>query len=144
MAQMAAVFASLCYVAGNLMVRRMVRIQPLTMSALAVFLAAVILAPLSMIIEAPAPSTWSVLGWQMILWLGVMPTAFAFSIRYYLIARAGASFTSYVGYLIPAIAMLIGAIGLGEAITGDKLLALALIVTGLLFAQQQKPSGQAR
>ena len=76
----------------------------------------------------------------MVVWLGVMPTALAFSIRYYLIARAGASFTSYVGYLIPAIAMIIGATILGEAITSDKIIALGLILIGLLFAQTQKQS----
>ena len=139
-AQLVAVFASLCYVSGNLMVRKLSDIPPLTISALAISLAAILLWPLALIIEAPNPSSWSALSWQMVVWLGVMPTALAFSIRYYLIARAGASFTSYVGYLIPAIAMIIGATILGEAITSDKIIALGLILIGLLFAQTQKQS----
>ncbi len=61
---------------------------------------------------------------------------FSLSVRYYLIGRAGPSFTSYVGYLIPAIAVIIGAVWLGEAITHDKIAALAFILFGLLLAQK--------
>ena len=140
LAQFVAVGASLCYVAGNLMVRRLSMIAPFVIATLAMGLAACLLVPLAIAIERPAPLSWSSQSWQMLLWLGIMPTALAFSIRYYLIARAGASFTSYVGYLIPAIAMLIGAIWLDEVIGVDKIIALGLILTGLLFAQQQGPA----
>lgn len=142
-AQFATVMASLCYVAGNLMVRKLTHIPPLTISALAIFLAALCLWPVAVLLEAPQPQSWSVLSWQLIIWLGIMPTALAFTIRYMLIARAGASFTSYVGYLIPAIAMIIGAVALAEPITFDKFMALLLILTGLLFAQQDT-SGQQK
>ena len=137
-AQIVAVLASLCYVCGNLMVRRLSFLPPLTISALAISLSAVLLWPFALIIEAPAPSTWSASAWQMVLWLAVISTAFAFSVRYYLIARAGASFTSYVGYLIPGIAVLIGVFWLDEVVTSEKLMALALIVLGLLLAQKPK------
>jgi len=79
---------------------------------LAITLSAVLLWPAALIFETPAPMSWSVLSWQMVIWLGVMPTAFAFSIRYFLIARAGATFTSYVGYLVPGLALVIGALWL--------------------------------
>lgn len=137
-AQCAAVGASLCYVCGNLMVRRLSFVPPLTISAMAMSLGALLLWPMAIGLETIAPASWSWRSWQMLLWLGVMPTAFAFSVRYYLISRAGASFTSYVGYLIPAIALLIGAVWLGEAISTDKIAALVLILAGLLFAQQRK------
>ena len=120
------------------MVRYVSFIPPLTISALAMSLASCLLWPIAFIFEQPAPTAWSPMAWQMILWLGIMPTALAFSVRYYLIGRAGPSFTSYVGYLIPAIAVIIGAVWLGEAITYDKIAALAFILFGLLLAQ--KPS----
>lgn len=141
-AQIVAVLASLCYVGGNLMVRRLSFMPPLTISTLAITLAALLLWPFALLLEAPAPMEWSGAAWQMVLWLGIMPTAFAFSVRYYLIARAGASFTSYVGYLIPSIAVLIGAIGLGEAVTADKLAALGLILLGLILAQKPAASNK--
>lgn len=137
-AQIVIVIASLCYVCGNLMVRYVSFIPPLTISALAMSFASCLLWPIAFIFEQPAPAAWSPIAWQMILWLGIMPTALAFSVRYYLIGRAGPSFTSYVGYLIPAIAVIIGAVWLGEAITHDKIAALAFILFGLLLAQ--KPS----
>ena len=137
-AQIVIVISSLCYVCGNLMVRYVSFIPPLTISALAMSLASCFLWPIALLFEQPAPAAWSPMAWQMILWLGIMPTALAFSIRYYLIGRAGPSFTSYVGYLIPAISVIIGAVWLGEAITQGKIAALALILFGLLLAQ--KPS----
>lgn len=137
-AQIVTVCASLCYVCGNLMVRRLSFVPPLTISALAMTLAACLLWPIALIAETPQPFSWSALSWQMVLWLGVMPTALAFSIRYYLIARAGASFTSYVGYLIPAIAVLIGVFWLGETVSHAQIAALGLILFGLLLAQKTK------
>jgi len=143
-AQIVTLLASLCYVCGNLMVRRLSAIPPFTISTLAITLSAVLLWPAALIFETPAPMSWSVLSWQMVIWLGVMPTAFAFSIRYFLIARAGATFTSYVGYLVPGLALVIGALWLGETVTADKIAALLLILLGLILAQKSSALSQKK
>lgn len=143
-AQIVTLLASLCYVCGNLMVRRLSVIPPFTISTLAITLSAVLLWPAALIFETPAPMSWSVLSWQMVIWLGVMPTAFAFSIRYFLIARAGATFTSYVGYLVPGLALVIGALWLGETVTADKIAALLLILLGLILAQKSSALSQKK
>ena len=143
-AQIVTLLASLCYVCGNLMVRRLSAISPFTISTLAITLSAVLLWPAALIFETPAPMSWSVLSWQMVIWLGVMPTAFAFSIRYFLIARAGATFTSYVGYLVPGLALVIGALWLGETVTADKIAALLLILLGLILAQKSSALSQKK
>ena len=65
-----------------------------------------------------------------------MPTAIGFTLRYILIARAGAGFTSYVGYLIPAIALVFGVVLLDEALSWDKVAGLVLILTGLAIARR--------
>ena len=137
-AQLVTVCASLCYVIGNLMVRRLQHINWLVIAAGGMSITACILWPLALIGEGLELQSWSSLTWQMLLWLGVMPTAFAFAVRYYLISRAGPSFTSYVGYLIPAIAVLLGYVFLQEAVTLTKLIALALILIGLVLAQKAK------
>ncbi|MGC6517361.1 MAG: DMT family transporter [Candidatus Puniceispirillaceae bacterium] len=142
-AQFATVAAALCYACGNLMVRQLSSVPPLTISAFAMTLCALISWPLALFFEESDPQSYSQLAWQMILWLGLMPTAFAFSIRYILIKRAGASFTSYVGYLIPGIALIIGAVGLGEAISLEKIIALLLIMIGLLSSQKPSPAKTA-
>lgn len=139
-AQLVTVAASLCYVIGNLTVRRMQHLNWLVIAAGGMTMTACLLWPLALILEYPQPQSWSFTTWQMLLWLGVMPTALAFSVRYYLISRAGPSFTSYVGYLIPAIAVVIGYAFLQEAITFTKLAALALILTGLILAQKARSS----
>ncbi len=134
-AQIMTIFASLCYVAGNLTVRKIAHIHWLVISTGSMFVASLILWPLALVIEQPSPFDWSALSWGMLIWLAAMPTAFAFSIRYLLIARAGPTFTSYVGYLIPAMAMLLGYSLLDEVITATHLGALCLILLGLILAQ---------
>ena len=141
-AQIITLAASLCYVVGNLTVRRMQHLNWLVIAAGGMTITALILWPLALVIETPQPQSWSGQTWQMLLWLGVMPTAFAFAVRYFLIARAGPSFTSYVGYLIPAIAVLIGYLFLQESVSFTKLAALALILTGLILAQKAPAPAQ--
>ena len=68
-------------------------------------------------------------------WLGLVSTAFAFSLRYVLISRAGAGFMSNVGYTIPIVAVLIGFVLLGEAVTLPKLTALLVILASLYITR---------
>lgn len=139
--QILAISAAIGYVSSNLMVRKISHIHWLTISTTGVIIAAIFLWPLAVIIEMPTPQSWSFLSWQMLLWLGIMPTAVAFSIRYLLIARAGPTLISYVGYLIPAIAMVIGALFLNETITTSKIGALLIILAGLVLAERKAPNG---
>ena len=136
MAQLVLVMASLCYVTGNLTVRKLTTLTPLYMSTMAMIFGCVLLWPVVWVVESPDLASWSTRTWQMVIWLSAASTAFAFSIRYYLIVRAGPSFTSYVGYLIPSIALLIGYFALDEAMTLDRLLALGFVLVGLVIAQK--------
>ena len=73
--------------------------------------------------------------WLALIWLGVMPSGLAFYLRYFLIKRNGYGFVSYVGYLIPLFALVIGFVLLGEEVSLDTVLAMVAILTGLVLTR---------
>ena len=132
LAQLALILAFSCYAAGNLMVRGVRTITPAQLTGFSLVLSSVVALPLAYYIEQPEPARWSASIWAALLWLGLVSTAFAFSLRYVLISRAGAGFMSNVGYTIPMVAVVIGVVFLGETVTIPKLVAL-LVILGSLY-----------
>ena len=78
----------------------------------------------------PAPSL-SALG--AVVALAVLSTALAFLIYFRLLARAGAVNTTLVNVLLPATAILAGALVLGERLEPRHFVGLAMIALGLMI-----------
>jgi len=94
--------------------------------------AALMLAPLAWAFwPAKAPG---VLDWAAAAALGVFCTGLAYLLYFRLIARVGASKAMTVTFLIPAFAMLWGALFLDERITGAMLGGCAVILAGTALA----------
>ena len=135
LAQLALMLAFSCYAGGNLMVRGVHGVTPVQLTGFSLILSSVVALPLAYFFEQPEPSRWSVDIWAALCWLGLVSTAFAFSLRYVLISRAGAGFMSNVGYTIPIVAVLIGFVLLDEAVTLPKLTALLVILASLYITR---------
>ena len=131
LAQLALMLAFSCYAAGNLMVRGVRGITPVQLTGFSLILSTFVALPLAYFFEQPQPMRWSAETWAALFWLGLVSTAFAFSLRYVLISRAGAGFMSNVGYTIPVVAVVIGVVLLDETVTLPKLLALLVILASL-------------
>ncbi|MGB1894094.1 MAG: DMT family transporter [Candidatus Puniceispirillaceae bacterium] len=134
--QLALVVAFGCYAAGNLLVRGRSLLTPVQLAASSLFISALISVPAAIWLEAPAPQSWPLQVWGAILWLAIISTAFAFSLRYVLIERAGAGFMANVGYLIPVVAVLIGFFILGESVSLTTLLAMTVILISLYITRR--------
>ncbi|MDC1135155.1 DMT family transporter [Alphaproteobacteria bacterium] len=134
--QIALVVAFGCYAAGNLMVRGVKLLTPVQLAACSLALSSLISVPAALWLEAPTPQSWSLEVWGALLWLAVVSTAFAFSLRYVLIRRAGAGFVANVGYLIPIVAVLIGFFFLDERITPMTVLAMLIILLSLYVTRR--------
>ncbi len=132
LAQLALILAFSCYAGGNLMVRSVSSISPVQLTGFSLILTSIVALPLAYFLEKPEPARWSADIWAALLWLGLVSTAFAFSLRYVLIRRAGAGFMSNVGYTIPMVAVVIGFVLLDEAVTLPKLAAM-LVILGSLY-----------
>lgn len=70
--------------------------------------------------------------WVAVLALGIVSTAFAYILYFRLIASAGATNASLVTLVVPASAILLGVLFLGESLRGFEIGGLALIAFGLI------------
>ncbi|HYE50622.1 MAG TPA: DMT family transporter [Azospirillaceae bacterium] len=130
--QLAVLGAAFSYGVGSLFGRRFRGDPPMVTAAGQVAATAVMLLPLALLAdrpwELPAPSAatvWSVLG------LALLSTALAYVIFFRILATAGAGNVLLVTLLIPVSAILLGALFLGEAVTGRQLAGMAGIALGL-------------
>ena len=76
----------------------------------------------------------SVPGWKVIgsvVALGAAGLSLAYLLYFSLIVGSGAPYAALVTYLVPALALVYGAIFLGESVTGTDLGGLALILAGV-------------
>jgi drug/metabolite transporter (DMT)-like permease len=136
--------ATVFYAVGAVYAKRFVSgiASPLTIATgqvmtagLVSVLAALVLEPLPTLAEL----TPVVLG--AVSALGVLGTGAAFLVFYVLIARVGATNTTLVTYLIPLVAVVAGAVVLGERLTWHALAGGALIGGGIWLAQRGSRPG---
>lgn len=131
-AQLALVTASLCYAGAALFGRNFKGLDPLMPAAGSLICGAVVLLPLSLMLDRSwtlAPSVSSV---QALIALSVFSTALAFVIYFRLISRLGSVATTSVAYLRVPTGVLIGMVFLGESLAPTAWVGLVLVVGGVL------------
>ncbi|MEM9224576.1 MAG: DMT family transporter [Pseudomonadota bacterium] len=132
--QLAVVAAALCYAIAAVFARRFTRfgVPLLTVAAGQMALASAILVPAALWIDGPV--FLHVEGadvWISILGVAFLSTAVAYLIYFAIIRRAGATNAVLVTVLVPVVAVLVGAIVLGESIGAAQLAGMAFIFCGL-------------
>ncbi|MGW1817894.1 DMT family transporter [Streptomyces sp. NPDC002125] len=73
--------------------------------------------------------------------LGVLCTAITFHLTYRIINDEGATSAAVVGYLLPVVSVLLGAVVLGEEIGVRVVLGMAVVLVGVGMTRRQGPSG---
>ena len=120
--------AACCYGASALLVKHLAHMPMLGSSTLTLTISSVLLMPLGLTsLPAQMPSIAAVLS---LLGLAIPCTAIAYVVYYSLIAEAGATRASLITYVNPAVAVLLGALVLGEPITLGTVIGFVLIVAG--------------
>ena len=124
---------ALCYAVSVLYAGRTVRgIPPLQVSLGQLACAAALMAPFGL---AQLPSTSPPAKvWFAVIALGVLGSGIAYLLYFAIIASAGASRAILVTYLVPAFALVYGAVFLDEAVTATALVGLLLILGGTALA----------
>jgi drug/metabolite transporter (DMT)-like permease len=129
-AALAVTFSALCYALAALASARLLRgVSPLVSATGALAAATVVLVPFA-VAQAPAhvPS-WEVVG--SLLALSIGGTSVAYVLYYALLTSAGASRSILITYLVPAIALVYGAVFLGELVTVAAVGGLSLVLFGV-------------
>jgi len=132
--QIACIAASMSYAISSVMTRRCPPIDPISMAALLLVVGSITLIPAMLIVEG-IPVISDRTSTIAIIFLGLVPTAFAALLRVYTIRSAGAVFMTLVNYQVPVWSMIFGAWVLSEVLPLRFFIALGLIMIGLLISQ---------
>ena len=130
--ELAVIAASCTYAFGGVYSRRFTDLPPLIAAAGQITGATILLSPLSLLADHP----WALPlpGWQVwtsLLVIALVNTALAYVVYFKMLATAGVTYVSLVTFLIPVIALLLGASFLGESVTLQALAGMAIIALGL-------------
>ncbi len=131
-AQLALVAASICYGGAALFGRSFKGLDPIMPAAGSLLCGALVLLPLSLVLDRPWTLSPSVQSIQALIALSLVSTALAFVIYFRLIARLGSVATTSVAYLRVPTGVLIGMVFLGEALAPTAWAGLALVIVGVM------------
>ena len=131
-AQLALLAAAFFYALGAIYTRRLRGHQPVTIAAGQLLMAAVLLLPLTLLVDRPwtmGPVSGAAI-WATIA-MAVLSTALAYLIYFRILNRAGATNALLVTFLIPVSAILLGMLLLDERLDARQLAGMAAIAIGL-------------
>jgi drug/metabolite transporter (DMT)-like permease len=134
LAQLACVIASLSYALAAVWARRFRRmgLSPMSVTTGQLTAGAVIMLPMALFIDQPwALAMPPISAWAAIAALAVFCTAFGYVLYFRLIATSGATNALLVTLLVPPVAILLGAMFLGEQLAAQDFAGLGLIALGL-------------
>ena len=133
-AQLACLAAALSYAVAGLYGRRFqaLGVAPTATAAGMLTASAVLIAPLALLVDRPWTLPWpGPAAVAALLGLAALSTALAYLLYFRLLASAGATNLLLVTFLIPASAVALGVLVLGETIAARQILGMALIGAGL-------------
>jgi drug/metabolite transporter (DMT)-like permease len=133
--ELAVLGGAVCYAIGAVVARRRPPADPMVAAAGVMLAGSAVMLPIGgwqagaqLLTAPPAPLA-------AMLALAIVATAIATVVFLRLVAIAGPSFTSFINYLIPVWALLMGVIFLGEEPGIRVVIALALILFGIAFSE---------
>ena len=127
---LAVLLTAVCYAAGVLYGgRRLGAVPAVPLSFGTMALASLLVAPAGLWQLPDAVPSWEVVA--AVVALGVVGTGLAYILYFGLMQSAGASRAILVTYLVPAMALVYGAVLLDEAVTAVALVGLALVLAGV-------------
>jgi len=124
--------ASFCYAAGAVYARRNVRgLDPMVPAVFQVTFAFAMTAAVACAVERPWDSRPDAAAVFSIVWLGLFGSGLAYLAVFRLLAHWGATRTTAVAYLLPAVGIVLGAVVLQEPIGARTVLGTALVLAGV-------------
>lgn len=130
------VLATACYgLAANIAAPVQQRYGSMPLMARMLGLAAIWTAPLGLIGAADSSFGWS--PFIAIAIAGVVGTGLAFVVMGSLVGRVGATRASFIAYVIPVVAVILGVAFRDDEVTSLALVGIALVISGALLASRR-------
>jgi len=131
--QLGVLGAAVCFAISGIIARRETRnLDPLIQSFVSLAVADVFMWVVVMIAEPAFSMPTEPATWGALLWLGVVGSALAYHIYYFLIGEIGPTRTSLIAYLMPVIGLVLGVLLLREDFD-LQLLAGSVLVLGSIW-----------
>ena len=124
------------YVIGGLLTLKISRKKNENVTASILIWGALILLPITFLIEQPwnlSPRLDSTLS---LIYLGVVSTGIAWLLRFYILKHNGLVFQSQVAYLIPIFGTILGFLILKEIITPKVIISLLAVIIGIYIVKK--------
>ncbi len=135
--QLAVIGASICYAGCTVFVRKFLQeVNPFVLAAMQLTGASLFMPVGVALWEWPVPFAMKTGPVVAVAVLGVVNTGGAYLLYFYLVREAGATRTSLVTYLIPAIGLIFGIVFLAEPLRIVVVAGLLVILTGVFLVDR--------
>jgi drug/metabolite transporter (DMT)-like permease len=133
LAQVKVAAGAVCYAVHSIIIRRITGVSPLTNTACALVLSALISVPLAFATaDIPVPPIEAIVA---LVFAGMMGTALGYLLYMRLVADVGVNFAALCNYLVPVFGILWSALVLAERPSMRAIAALCLILGGIALTQ---------
>ncbi len=134
LAQLAIIAGTISYAFAGIWARKRLSCLPPEVAAAGMLTGAtIIMLPAAWIIEGPITLALAPITWLAICYFVVIATAMAYLLYYRILALAGSGNLMLVTLLVPPIAIVLGAVFLGESLHPRAYLGFGLLAVGLLI-----------
>ena len=113
-------------------------VHPLSLSAVPMLIASLLMAVVALAVERHRPLVLDARSVGALLYLAVLGSAVTFTVYYWLLARAAATRVALVSYLIPIVAVAVGAVLFDEPLRPRLLAGSALILAGVAIVSRRR------
>jgi drug/metabolite transporter (DMT)-like permease len=135
---LAVIAASCSYGFGGVYSRRFKDLTPLQAATGQMTGATILLLPFSLLLDRPWTLAMPHLDvWAALLAIALVNTALAYVLYFRMVANIGVTYISLVTFLIPVIALFLGAVFLDESVTVQALAGMAIIALGMAATDER-------
>jgi len=113
-------------------------VHPLSLSAVPMLIAGLVMGGVALLVERHRPLVLDVRSVGALLYLAILGSAVTFTVFYWLLARVTATRLALLSYLIPIVAVGVGALLFDEPLRPRLLAGSALILAGVVIVSRRR------
>ncbi len=113
-------------------------VHPLSLAAVPMLIAGVVMGAVALLVERHLPLVFDARSVGALLYLALLGSAVTFTIYYWLLARVKATQVALMSYLIPVVAVAIGALLFDEPLRPRLLAGSALVLAGVVLVSRRR------
>ncbi len=132
------ILGPVCYTIGGLFSLKLKHIKNEVLTSSILIWAVIILLPIMFIFENPTELRPSLNATVSLIYLGIVATAIAWLMRFYILKNNGLVFQSQVAYIIPIFGLIFGYLFLDEKITYKIIVALIAVLISTYLIEKSK------